>query len=44
VKASRLFEQRQKLEQLEPAVAVAAFNDAFGRLSRDVIGWTATAM
>ena len=44
VKASRLFEQRQKLDQFEPAAAVAAFNDAFVRLSRDVIGWTATAM
>jgi phospholipid/cholesterol/gamma-HCH transport system substrate-binding protein len=44
VKASRLFEQHQKLEQLEPVAAVAAFNGAFGRLSKELIGWTATAM
>ena len=44
VKASRLFEQRQKLDTLEPAAAVAAYNEAFGRLSRDVIGWTAASM
>ncbi|QDM20191.1 MCE family protein [Tardiphaga sp. vice154] len=44
VKASRLFEQRQKLDTLEPAAAVAAYNDAFGRLSRDVIGWTVVSM
>jgi phospholipid/cholesterol/gamma-HCH transport system substrate-binding protein len=44
VKASRLFEQQQKLEQLEPVAAVAAFNGAFGRLSKELIGWTATAM
>lgn len=44
VKASRLFEQRQKLDALEPAAAVAAYNDAFGRLSGELIGWTAASM
>lgn len=38
--ASRLFEEGQKLDQIEPAAAVAAFNDAFGRIAKDVIGWT----
>jgi phospholipid/cholesterol/gamma-HCH transport system substrate-binding protein len=38
--ASRLFEASQKLDQIEPAAAVAAFNDAFGRIAKDVIGWT----
>ncbi|WP_407179353.1 ABC-type transport auxiliary lipoprotein family protein [Bradyrhizobium sp. STM 3562] len=42
--ASRLFEQRQKLDQIEPAAAVAAFNDAFGRIAKDVIDWTARAL
>ena len=38
--ASRLFEESQKLDQIEPAAAVAAFNDAFGRIAKEVIGWT----
>jgi phospholipid/cholesterol/gamma-HCH transport system substrate-binding protein len=38
--ASRLFEESQKLDQIEPAAAVAAFNDAFGQIAKDVIGWT----
>ncbi|MGE5157824.1 MAG: ABC-type transport auxiliary lipoprotein family protein [Gemmatimonas sp.] len=42
--ASRLFEQSQKLDQVEPAAAVAAFNDAFGRIAKDVVGWTVQAL
>ena len=42
--ASRLFEESQKLDQVEPAAAVAAFNDAFGRIAKDVIGWTVQAL
>jgi phospholipid/cholesterol/gamma-HCH transport system substrate-binding protein len=42
--ASRLFEDNQKLGRLEPAAAVAAFNEAFGRLARDVIGWTVQSL
>lgn len=42
--ASRLFEQSQKLDQVAPAGAVAAFNDAFGRIARDVVGWTVQAL
>ena len=38
--ASRLFEESQKLDQIEPAAAVAAFNDAFRQIAKDVIGWT----
>ena len=44
VLAARLFEQRQKLEQLEPAAAVAGFNDVFARLSREIIAWTAAVL
>jgi phospholipid/cholesterol/gamma-HCH transport system substrate-binding protein len=42
--ASRLFEQSQKVDSLEPAVAVAAFDDAFGRLAKDLIAWTAQVL
>jgi phospholipid/cholesterol/gamma-HCH transport system substrate-binding protein len=38
--ASRLFEDRQKVDKVEPAAAVTAFNDAFGRMARDTITWT----
>lgn len=40
VVASRLFEQSQKFDKIEPAAAVAAFNDAFGRMAKDMIAWT----
>jgi hypothetical protein len=42
--ASRLFEDSQKLDRLEPAVAVAGFNDAFGRLARQLIVWTVQSL
>jgi phospholipid/cholesterol/gamma-HCH transport system substrate-binding protein len=42
--ASRLFEDSQKLDRLEPAVAVAAFNDAFGRIARQIIGWSVESL
>jgi phospholipid/cholesterol/gamma-HCH transport system substrate-binding protein len=38
--ASRLFEDSQKLDQIEPAAAVAGFNEAFGRIAKEIIGWT----
>jgi len=44
VVASRIFEQSQKFDGIEPAAAVTAFNDAFGRLAKDVIAWTAQAL
>jgi phospholipid/cholesterol/gamma-HCH transport system substrate-binding protein len=42
--ASRLFEDREKFDKLEPPAAVAAFNEAFGRIARDMIGWTVQAL
>jgi phospholipid/cholesterol/gamma-HCH transport system substrate-binding protein len=42
--ASRLFEDSQKFDKVEPTAAVAAFNDAFGRIAKDMIGWTVQAL
>ena len=42
--ASRLFEDRQKFDKLEPTAAVAAFDDAFGRIAKDMIAWTVQAL
>src|SRR6202043_4027352 len=42
--ASRLFEESQKIDKIEPAAAVAAFNDAFGRMAKDMIAWTVEAL
>jgi phospholipid/cholesterol/gamma-HCH transport system substrate-binding protein len=42
--ASRLFEQSQKLDRIEPPAAVDAFNDAFGRIAKDIIVWTVQAL
>jgi phospholipid/cholesterol/gamma-HCH transport system substrate-binding protein len=44
VVASRLFQQRSKLDKPDPASAVAAFNDAFGSIATDLITWTADAL
>jgi phospholipid/cholesterol/gamma-HCH transport system substrate-binding protein len=44
VVASRLFTQSQKLDKVEPPAAVAGFNDAFGRISAEIIAWTADAL
>lgn len=44
VVASRLFEASEKIDKVEPAAAVAAFNAAFSRLARDLIGWTVQAI
>jgi phospholipid/cholesterol/gamma-HCH transport system substrate-binding protein len=44
VVASRLFEDREKFDKIEPPDAVAAFNEAFGRIARDMIGWTVQAL
>jgi len=40
VVTSRLFDESQKFDQVEPAAAVAAFDDAFGRIARAMIAWT----
>ena len=42
--ASRLFEESQKFDKLEPPATVAAFSDAFGRIARDLIAWTVQAL
>ena len=44
VVASRLFQQRRKLDKPDPASAVAAFNDAFGNIATELITWTANAI
>ncbi|SDM87711.1 MlaD family protein [Afipia sp. GAS231] len=44
VVASRLFQQRRRLDKPDPASAVAAFNDAFGNAATDLIAWTAGAL
>ena len=38
--ASRLFEETEKFEGLDPPAAVAAFDKAFARLAKGVIAWT----
>jgi phospholipid/cholesterol/gamma-HCH transport system substrate-binding protein len=42
--ASRLFADSRKFDKMEPAAAVAAFNDAFCRIAKDMIGWTVQAL
>jgi phospholipid/cholesterol/gamma-HCH transport system substrate-binding protein len=44
VVASRLFQQRRKLDKPDPASAVAAFNDAFGSIATELITWTSDAL
>lgn len=42
--ASRLIETSEKLEKLEPAASVAAFDTAFARVVKELIGWTVQAV
>jgi phospholipid/cholesterol/gamma-HCH transport system substrate-binding protein len=44
VVASRLLDVTEKIDRLEPAAAVEAFNAAFARLARELIGWTAHSL
>jgi phospholipid/cholesterol/gamma-HCH transport system substrate-binding protein len=44
VVASRLFQQRRKLDKPDPASAATAFNDAFGSIATELITWTANAL
>jgi phospholipid/cholesterol/gamma-HCH transport system substrate-binding protein len=44
VVASRLFEESEKLDDVEPQAAVAAFDVAFGRIAQNVIAWTVQAL
>jgi phospholipid/cholesterol/gamma-HCH transport system substrate-binding protein len=43
VTASRLFEQSERLDKIEPPAAVAAFNEAFGRIAKEMIVWSLKA-
>jgi phospholipid/cholesterol/gamma-HCH transport system substrate-binding protein len=38
--ASRLFEESRKLDRIDPPAAVDAFNDAFGQIAKEMVGWT----
>jgi phospholipid/cholesterol/gamma-HCH transport system substrate-binding protein len=42
--ASRLFENSQKFDKVEPPAAIAAFDDAFGRIAKEMIAWTVQAL
>lgn len=44
VVASRLFEESQKFDKVEPGEAVAAFDSAFGRIAQGIILWTVKAL
>ena len=44
VVASRLFEDSQKFDKVEPPAAVAAFGDSFSRIAKDMIAWTVQAL
>jgi phospholipid/cholesterol/gamma-HCH transport system substrate-binding protein len=43
VVASRLVETSEKLDKVEPTAAVAAFDTAFARIAKELIGWTVQA-
>jgi phospholipid/cholesterol/gamma-HCH transport system substrate-binding protein len=42
--ASRLFEDRQNFDKVEAPVAVAAFNEAFDHIAKEMIAWTVAAL
>ena len=42
--ASRLIETSEKLDKVEPAASVAAFDAAFARIVKELIGWTVQAV
>jgi phospholipid/cholesterol/gamma-HCH transport system substrate-binding protein len=44
VVASRLFEESEPFDKVEPPEAVAAFGDAFGRMAKNMIAWTVQAL
>jgi phospholipid/cholesterol/gamma-HCH transport system substrate-binding protein len=41
VVAARLFEESEKFDQVAPPAAAAAFSEAFGRIAKGMIAWTA---
>ncbi len=44
VTAARLFETTQQFDKLDPKAASAAFNEAFGRIAEELIGWVAETL
>jgi phospholipid/cholesterol/gamma-HCH transport system substrate-binding protein len=42
--ASRLFQDSEKFDKIEPQAAVSAFNQAFGRIAKELIAWTVQAL
>jgi phospholipid/cholesterol/gamma-HCH transport system substrate-binding protein len=44
VVASRLFEESEKFDKVEPPAAVVAFDEAFGRIAKNMIAWTVQAL
>lgn len=44
VVASRLFQETEKLDKIEPPAAATAFNNAFVRITRGVVAWTVDAL
>ncbi len=44
VVTARLFEEREKFDQLAPSEAVAAFSEVFGRIAKSMIAWTVEAL
>jgi phospholipid/cholesterol/gamma-HCH transport system substrate-binding protein len=42
--ASRLIEASEKLDKVEPGAAIAAFDAAFARIAKELIGWTVQAV
>ena len=42
--ASRLVETSEKLDKVEPAAAVAAFDAAFARIAKELVDWTVQAV
>ena len=44
VVASRLFQEAEKFDKIDPPTAATAFNDAFVRIARDIVAWTVDAL
>jgi phospholipid/cholesterol/gamma-HCH transport system substrate-binding protein len=40
----RGFGENQGFDRVEPPVAVAALDDAFGRIAKNMIGWSVQAL
>ncbi|CAN5262970.1 ABC-type transport auxiliary lipoprotein family protein [soil metagenome] len=42
--AARLFQDKKKLEGLDPQSAASAFSGAFGAIAADIVGWTVASL